>query len=62
MWSYQAATLGVANFDFLPYAFMNLINPVYAIVISYMGIGIKYVDDADRVSETDEERTAESEE
>lgn len=60
--AYQAATLGVANFDFLPYAFMNLINPVYAIVISYMGIGIKYVDDADRVSETDEERTAESEE
>lgn len=45
--AYQAATLGVANFDFLPYAFMNLINPIYAIVISYLGIGIKYVDDTE---------------
>lgn len=44
--AYQAATLGVANFDFLPYAFMNLINPVYAIVISYLGIGVKYVDES----------------
>jgi Na+:H+ antiporter, NhaC family len=42
--AYQAATLGVANFEFLPYAFMNLVNPVYAIVISYLGIGVKYVD------------------
>lgn len=41
--AYQSATLGVANFDFLPYAFMNLINPIYAIIISYLGIGVKYV-------------------
>ena len=26
----------------MPYAFMNLINPVLAIVITYLGIGIKY--------------------
>jgi NhaC family Na+:H+ antiporter len=43
--AYQAATLGVANWEFAPYAFMNLINPVYAIIISYMGIGVKYKDD-----------------
>ena len=40
--AYQSATLGVSNWAFMPYAFMNLINPVLAIVISYMGIGIKY--------------------
>ena len=40
--AYQSATLGVANLDFIPYAFMNLINPVYAIIITYLGIGIKY--------------------
>ncbi|MEG1314451.1 MAG: Na+/H+ antiporter NhaC [Anaerovoracaceae bacterium] len=40
--AYQAATLGVSNWAFMPYAFMNLINPVLAVVISYLGIGIKY--------------------
>ena len=40
--AYQAATLGVSNWAFMPYAFVNLISPVYAIIISYMGIGIKY--------------------
>ncbi len=42
--AYQAATLGVYNLDFWPYAFMNVINPFYAIAISYLGIGVKYVD------------------
>ena len=40
--AYQSATLGVSNWAFMPYAFMNLINPVLAIVITYLGIGIKY--------------------
>ncbi len=40
--AYQAATLGVSNWEFMPYAFMNIINPIYAIIISYLGIGIKY--------------------
>lgn len=44
--AYQSATLGVSNFAFLPFAFMNLINPLYAIVISYLGFGVKYVDDS----------------
>lgn len=43
--AYQAATLGVHNIHFLPFAFMNLVNPVYAIVISYLGIGIRYAKD-----------------
>jgi NhaC family Na+:H+ antiporter len=40
--AYQSATLGVSNWAFAPYAFMNLINPIYAIIITYLGIGIKY--------------------
>lgn len=46
--AYQAATLGVANWEFAPYAFMNLINPVYAIIITYLGIGVKYTDESKR--------------
>jgi NhaC family Na+:H+ antiporter len=44
--AYQAATLGVATWEFAPYAFMNLVNPVYAIIISYLGIGVRYKDDS----------------
>ncbi len=44
--AYQAATLGVSNWEFAPYAFMNLINPVYAIISSYFGIGVKYADES----------------
>lgn len=40
--AYQAATLGVHNFAFMPYAFVNLINPVLAVVITAFGKGIKY--------------------
>lgn len=40
--AYQSATLGVSNWAFMPFAFMNLINPVYAVIISYLGIGVKY--------------------
>lgn len=42
--AYQAATLGVYNFHFWPYAFMNVINPIYAIVTAYLGIGVQYTD------------------
>jgi len=40
--AYQAATLGVSNLAFAPFAFMNLVNPIYAFIISSLGIGIKY--------------------
>ncbi|NLM06565.1 MAG: hypothetical protein GX219_06575 [Tissierellia bacterium] len=46
--AYQAATLGVHNFEFLPYAFMNLINPLTVIIMSYLGIGVKYNDEQDK--------------
>lgn len=44
--AYQAATLGVATWEYFPYAFMNLINPVVAIVMSYMGIAVRYTDES----------------
>ena len=50
--AYQAATLGVATFAYLPYAFMNLINPILAIVFAYLGIAVFYKDD-------DKKKTAE---
>ncbi len=38
--AYQAATLGVATFSYLPFAFFNIINPFVAIVMAYFGWGI----------------------
>ncbi|MBU5436758.1 Na+/H+ antiporter NhaC [Tissierella sp. MSJ-40] len=40
--AYQAATLGVSTFSYLPYAFLNIINPILAIIFAYMGIAIFY--------------------
>ena len=38
--AYMAATLGVATFDYLPYAFFNLVGPVVALVMAYAGFRI----------------------
>ncbi|MBF8984006.1 Na+/H+ antiporter NhaC [Lutibacter sp. B2] len=38
--AYQSATLGVNSFAFLPYAFMNLVNPILAITMAYLGIAV----------------------
>ncbi|WZL73961.1 Na+/H+ antiporter NhaC [Clostridiaceae bacterium 35-E11] len=38
--AYQSATLGVATFAYFPFAFMNLINPILAIIFAYMGIAV----------------------
>ena len=44
--AYMAATLGVATFDYLPYAFFNLVNPVVALVMAYAGFRILRLPDA----------------
>ena len=44
--AYQAATLGVPTFSYLPYAFLNLINPIVSVAMAYFGIGVFYKDDA----------------
>ncbi len=42
--AFMAATLGVATFDYLPYAFLNLITPVIAIVYGTFNIAITKLD------------------
>ncbi|MDR1378531.1 MAG: Na+/H+ antiporter NhaC [Synergistaceae bacterium] len=37
--AYQSTTLGVSTMDYLPYAFLNYLNPLIAIAMTYMGIG-----------------------
>jgi len=38
--AYHTTVLGVPTLQYAPYAFLNYINPIVAIVMSYMGIGI----------------------
>ncbi len=38
--AYMAATLGVATFAYLPFAFFNLINPVVSVAYGFLGITI----------------------
>lgn len=38
--AYMAATLGVATLDYLPYALFNLINPLLAAVLAYVGFKV----------------------
>lgn len=42
--AYQSATLGVPTWQYFPYAFMNLVNPVIAILFSYLGISVMFKD------------------
>lgn len=42
--SYHASVLGVPTLSYLPYCFMNLINPVYAVVTASWGGNIIYAD------------------
>ena len=46
--AYQAATLGVATFAYFPYAFLNLINPIIAIIMAYAGIYVFRKEDSSR--------------
>lgn len=41
--AYMAATLGVATFDYLPYAFVNLLSPLIGIAIAYAGFKILHL-------------------
>lgn len=38
--AYHAGVLGVPTFEYLPYAFFNYLNPIVAITMTYLGIGI----------------------
>ncbi len=49
--AYMAATLGVATFAYLPFAFFNLINPLVSIVYGFTGFTMVKIDGDEVVAE-----------
>jgi NhaC family Na+:H+ antiporter len=45
--AYHAAVLGVATFDYLPYCFFNLINPLLSIVYGFLGFRMEKFKDGE---------------
>ena len=42
--AYQSGVLGMSPFVYMPYSFMNLINPIFALVTAIFGRNILYAD------------------
>ena len=42
--AYQSGVLGMSPFAYIPFAFMNLINPIFAFVTALLGRNILYAD------------------
>ncbi len=42
--AFMASTLGVATLTYLPFAFLNWINPLIALILGYAGIGVAQKD------------------
>ena len=38
--AFYAATLGVATLEYLPYAFLNYLNPLVSVIMATLGIGL----------------------
>lgn len=38
--AFQSNALGVPTLEYAPYCFLNIINPIFAVIISYLGIGV----------------------
>jgi NhaC family Na+:H+ antiporter len=47
--AYMITTLGVAPWVYVPYCFLNIINPIIAIIYGYTGFSIEYFDDEEEV-------------
>ena len=45
--AYMAGTLGIATLDYLPYCFLNLINPLISFAYSFIGFQVKRIDPAE---------------
>jgi Na+:H+ antiporter, NhaC family len=43
--SEDAAVLGVATFDYFPYCYFNLINPVLSLIYGFLGFRMVKFDD-----------------
>ena len=46
----MAATLGVATFAYLPFAFFNLINPIVSVLYGIFDITIKKLEPEERAA------------
>jgi Na+:H+ antiporter, NhaC family len=51
--AYMAATLGVATLAYLPWCFLNLVNPLVAALLGFRGITIDKVDEGVPIPEID---------
>jgi Na+:H+ antiporter, NhaC family len=51
--AYMATTLGVATLAYLPWCFLNLVNPLVAILLGFRGITIERIPDGEPVPEID---------
>ncbi len=49
--AYQSSVLGVHPFAYAPYAFLNWLNPIVAITITYLGIGVFWKEDMENNKE-----------
>jgi len=48
--AFMSSTLGVATLAYLPYCFLNIINPIVSIIYGYTGFTIEKLDNADSIS------------
>ncbi|MDM8524571.1 Na+/H+ antiporter NhaC [Desulfococcaceae bacterium HSG8] len=61
--AYQSATLGVATFAYLPFAFFNWLCPIVSIVFGWLGITIDPIDEETKMRlESENEQTKPGEE
>ena len=44
--AFMATTLGVATFDYLPYAFLNFLTPLIAVIYGYLNIKITSLEES----------------
>lgn len=58
--AFMMTTLAVHPFEYAPYAFLNILSPVIAIIFGYLGITIAKENNLEPVSNKIEERKAES--
>ncbi|MBR1486656.1 MAG: Na+/H+ antiporter NhaC [Synergistaceae bacterium] len=58
---YVSSVLGVATLDYLPYCFTNFLNPIVALILTALGIGIVWKDEKVEVREQEKIFISESE-
>ena len=51
---YVSSVLGVATLDYLPYCFMNYLNPIVALALTALGLGIIWKDEKVPADEQEE--------